>query len=583
MRPLSRFFPLALVAVLALGRPVRAAMVEAAPVVRAFELARTNPGFHQELVAQIGLAQSLSAAPQPSLAPLAAAAPTPANPWAPQAAALVRAYVAQPAVAAAVAPELAEIVGPAAAAQLHEAAANIAAKRASDRGLDAELRRMTKDLDLTDHAAASAFTAALFDNAKLHPGDAAAAVAVPDGPGRAPAARLAKPAAGRMSPAELAEFVAQNKVVSPEGLVRLTFPSGRYHPEYDAQLTALGVHRVNVADPTRQEVAALADEAHGFRVVTDKVRWVMTTRTMEEHEKQLADNSQGGKGSYASQFRKSRETTKGIKSKPAGILTVADWNKWYDVYENEVVGVDRDGKPIPGKRQGRRAVARDMGKGAELTDEFFKKDGWYGLMYYDDAGEVIGGDIYKAIPERGIFVNGYAAYRPELKPFNPAVKAFEEGNAMAARAGYKVFSFGMDTNEYGHDYSLGLMANKAGFLLQPFGEGAIMLSKIINAEKFASHADKEGRTGGYGYFGPSDALLQRYLADRDRGEQKTADQYFGRSFAAVDGVVRAANGLSSPEATVFHYYVGTAPAQRTPRGVPVVKGVMAAPPAVASQ
>lgn len=578
MRPL---FARALLAVLlASGAGLRAgaAVVEAASLVRAFEFAQSNPGFHQELVTQIGLAHSLGAAPNPTLAPLAA--PTAAaGPWAPQAAQLVAAYVSQPAAAAAVQPRLAEILGPGPAARLGEAAASFQAKRASDPKLDAELRRMTHRLDFGDPAAVQSFTAALFDNARLHPDPGVApSVSVPEGPGRAAVVRLSKPAPARMSEAELADFVAQNKVVSPEGLVRVTFPSGRYHPEYDARLAALGVHRVNVADPTREEISALADDAHGFRVVTDKVRWVMTTRTMAEHERQLADNAQGGKGSYAAQFRKSRETTKGIKAGEPGLLTVADWDKWYDVYENEVVGVDRDGRPIPGKRQGRRAVARDMGKGAELTDEFFKKDGWYGLLYYDEAGRVIGGDIYKALPERGIFVNGYAAYRPELKPFNPAVKAFEVGNELAAKAGYKVFSFGMDTNEYGHDYSLGLMANKAGFLLQPFGEGAIMLSKMLNTEKFAAHVDKEGRTAGYGYFGPSEALLRQYLADREHGTQKTADQYFGRSFSEVQGVVRSASGLSSPEATVFYYFVGTAPAQRTPRGVPVVKAPMAAAP-----
>jgi hypothetical protein len=558
-------------------------MIEAVPMARAFELARTNPGFHAELLTQIGLAQSLSVSPQPTLAPLLApAAAASANPWTPQAAALVGAYLARPAAAAAVQPQLTEALGPAAAGQLHEAAANFEAKRAANPGLDSELRQMAQGLDFTDHAAVQTFTAALFDNARLHPDASRPAVAVPDGPGRQPPVRLVKSTRAPLSSSELAEFVAKNKTVSPEGLVRLTFPSGQYHPEYEKELVALGVHRVNIAEPTRKEVSELAGDAHDFRVVSDKVRWVMTTRTMDEHEKDLADNSKGGKGSHAAQFRKSRETTKGLTTKPSGVLTVADWNKWYDVYENEVVGVDRHGVPIPGKRQGRRAVARDMGKGAALTDEFFKNDGWYGFFYYDEAGAVVGGDIYKAIADRGIFVNGYAAYRPELKPFNPSIRAFEEGNELAAKAGYKVFSFGMDTNEYGHDYSLGLMASKAGFLLQPFGEGTIMLSKMINTQKFAAHTDKEGRTGGYGYFGLSDVMLERYLADRDQGTQKTADQYFGRSFKTVDGVVRAANGFSAPEATVFNYYVGTAPALRTPRGVPVDKRPMAAPASVPS-
>ncbi len=581
MRTFPGSIAFALAVALALVPPSRAAFIEAAPLAPAFELARVNPGFRQELITQIGLASSLSAAPQPSLSAFTAPAAAPAGPWTHQAAALVGAVVARPAAAAALQPQVAAVLGPTVAAQLHDAAAEFAAKRGADAGLDAQLRQLTKGLDVEDHAAVAAFTAALFDNSHARPDASAPAVAAGEGPGRAPLVRLTKAGHPRMSAAELAEFVAKNKTVSPEGLVRLTFPSGQYHAEYDAPLKALGVHRVNIAEPSRAEVEELAGDAHDFRVVTDKVRWVMTTRTMEEHERQLADNAQGGKGSHATQFRKARESTKGAKVDPVSVLTVADWNAWYDIYENEVVGVDREGRPLPGKRQGRRAVARDMGKGAGLTDAFFKDDGWYGMLFRNEAGEVIGGDVFKGNPERGIFINGYAAYRPELKPYNPATVAFEQGNLMAAKAGYPVFSFGMDTNEYGHDYSLGLMSNKAGFLLQPFGEGTIMLSKILNTEKFAAHADKEGRTAGYGYFGPSDAVIRQYLADRDAGVQKPADLYVGRSFTADGGVVRSAHGFSAPEATVFHYYAGTAPALRTPRGVPVVKHAMAAPPAPA--
>lgn len=567
MKPLSR--SLLLLSALALCAPARAGVV-AGRLPPALELAQINPQFRQSLIAQIELAGSLSASAIPSLTPMLTASPTPADPWKAQAAALVGAYVAQPAAAAAARVQLRQALGDASAEVLQQAAARFEVRRSADSGLDAQLRKMTAGLDFTDAAAVQSFAAGLYDFARSRPeGLSAPAVSVPEGPSRAPLVALSR--AGErpaMSAAELEAYVEKNKEVSPRGLVRVTFASGDYRSEYDAALRRLGVDRVVIKTPSRGEIDALAGDVHDFRLITEKVRWVMTTRTMAEHEAMLADNKQGGKGSYASQFRKALAASENVKTK-LGVLTIEDFERWYDIYEQEIVGVGKE----EGGRVGRRAVDRDMAR--KLGAEKLSSEGWYGLFYYNDAGELVGGDIYKAVPERGLFVNGYAAYRPELKSVNPAVRAFEVGMRLAREQGYKAFSFGMDTNIVGYDYNVGLMANKAGFLLQPFPESDFILSKMLDTAKIAAVVNKQGQSGGYGYFGVKGPIVDQYRASLDAGAPKKADELLGRTFQVVDGTVRSANGLSSPETSVFWHYQGNATDPlRTPRGIQVEKRTM---------
>lgn len=567
MKPLSR--SLLLLSALALCAPARAGVV-AGRLPPALELAQINPQFRQSLIAQIELAGSLSASAVPSLAPMLTATPTPADPWKARAAALVGAYVAQPAAAAAARVQLRQALGDSSAEALQQAAARFEARRSADSGLDAQLKKMTAGLDFTDADAVQSFAAGLYDFARSRPEDLSApAVSVPEGPSRAPLVALSR--AGErpaMSAAELEAYVGKNKEVSPRGLVRVTFASGDYRSEYDAALRRLGVDRVVIKTPSRGEIDALAGDVHDFRLITEKVRWVMTTRTMAEHEAMLADNKQGGKGSNASQFRKALAASENVKTK-LGVLTVEDFERWYDIYEQEIVGVGKE----EGGRVGRRAVERDMA--SKLGAEKLAFEGWHGLFYYNDAGEMVGGDIYKAVPERGLFVNGYAAYRPELKSVNPAVRAFEVGMRLAREQGYKVFSFGMDTNIVGYDYNVGLMANKAGFLLQPFPESDFILSKMLDTVKIAAVVNKQGQSGGYGYFGVKGSLVDQYLASLDAGSPKKADELLGRSFQVVDGTVQSANGLSSPETSVFWHYQGNATDPlRTPRGIQVEKRAM---------
>ncbi len=550
--------------------PAAAAVVETARLAEALEAAGAVPAFQQALLSQIQLAGALSAQPHPDLAPLAAPAAAPAaasDPWRAQAARLVGACMAQPAAAAAVDGALRAALGDRAADDLHKAAGRFERGRANDPGLDAQLRGMTRSLDFSDPAALQAFTARLYDGARAGPDAPAPPVAVPAGAPRRPLVTLSPPGESTaMTPDELAAYTESRREVSPRGLVRVDFRSGDYRPEYDAELARLGVDRVVIKEPSRREVETLTDDRHGFHLTSEKVRWVMTARTMAEHEAALADNSQGGKGSYASQFRKQLQKSEAVRT-TLGPLTVADYERWYPIYEEEIVS-----KP-GGKRNIGLDFARKQAEKGELKD-------WYGLFYYDDAGRMVGGDIYKGMPDRGMFVNGYAAYRPELKPSNPAVRAFEVGMRLALAHGYKVFSFGQDTNFLGYDYSLGLMANKAGFLLQPFPENEIILSKVIDTAKIASVKGGQGRTGGYGDFGIKGPLVASYLASRDAGTPKRAEELLGRSFrVGPDGLVRSETGLSSAETSVFWHYRGDSPdALRTPRGVAVVERRMAPPP-----
>ncbi len=576
MAPLSRagFLLLALaVAVSAGPAPVRP--VRMAPIA---DFAAAHPGFRASLVSQINLAGALSAAPQLSLTPLLAPAPTPGDLWTPQASQFVGSLVASPAAAAEAAPQLAALVGPEAAAKLQAAAAAFAERRTADPALDAELERLSKGFDIRDLSAVEGFAASLYDNISRRPSDAGTStVAVPDGPGRAPLVTLSRPGQKpAMSPAELAAYVEKNKEVSPRGLVRVAFASGDYRPEYREALRALKVNRVTIKNPSRAEIDRLAGDEHDFRLVSEKVRWVMTTRTMDQHMADLADNSKGGKGSNASQFRKSLEKARTLTVKGPSVLTVEDWEEWYKIYEQEVVGVDN-----ATGRVGRRAVEQDMAR--KLGAEKLASEGWYGAFYYDAEGKMVGGDIYKALPERGLFVNGYAAYRASLKPFSPAVRAFDIGMALAAEKNQPLFSFGMDTNMGGYDYSLGLMANKAGFLLEPFPEGDVLLSSMIDDSPIASVVNGQGHTAGYGYFGVSDALKERYLAELEAGRPKPADQLLGRAFRRDGDTVRAQDGMTSAEATLYWHYQGTSPdSLRTPRGVRVERRRMTTPPSVAT-
>lgn len=506
---------------LLLAAPLRAAVVETVPLAPAIGSIATAPAFQAAVMTQVQLASSLSAAPAPALtlAPLtaAAAAPAPAaEPYRAEAARLVAGFVTQP---KSLKPNKDFIVanfGEATYDSLVKSSSRVASKMPANPALKAEVAEFRKTFDLSREDSVADLGAKLnaaFDNAKSAPAaDLAPAVAAGAESGtHKPLVGLLhhgeKPA---MSHAELAAYVASHEVVTPRGMKKVNFASGDYRPEYDAALKQMGVDVVVIKTPSRAEVEHYT-EKDGYYLKSEYERWVMTTRTLDEHKQAL------GKAQRVRQFENQLESSAHIPTKLIP-LTVEDFAKWYPVYEDEVVG----------KPGGKRNIGADF---AQKQADQGKLDGWYGLWYYDkeDPTKIVGGVIMKAWPERGMFVLGYAAYRPELKDVSPSVRTFAESMKLAKQLGYPVLSFGQDTNLFGYDYNLGLMSNKAGFLLTPYPEDEVVLMKVLDRSKFDSVKNGQGKSGGYFFFGikRDSPVAARYLESRDAGTPKEAQELLG--------------------------------------------------------
>ncbi|HEX4046598.1 MAG TPA: hypothetical protein VH309_02120 [Elusimicrobiota bacterium] len=542
--------------VLLLAAPAGAAFVDPVSLAPALGLAQEVPAFRASILSQVQLVGSLSGQSAPSLTPLlaaAAAAPAAADPWSAESAKLVGALAAQPAALAQYKTELRAALGDRSVEQLLRSSARLQQKAASNPDLGAQLRQLSSGLDLGDPASVSDQAArlnALFENSRSRP-DAAPAggVAADEGHAKTPLVSLVKPGETPvLSASDLEAYVAKNAVVSPRGLKRVNFASGDYHPRYDAELKRLGVDQVVIKTPSRAEVEKFTED-DGYHLKSEYERWVMTTRTLEEHKAAL------GKAQRVRQFENQLEASANIPTKIAP-LTVADFEQWYPIYEDEVVG----------KPGGKRNVARDFAQ--KLADKGALDGSWYGLFYYDpqDKTKMVGGVIMKAWPERGMFVLGYAAYRPELKDVSPSVRTFAESMKLAKSLGYKVLSFGQDTNFFGYDYNLGLMSNKAGFLLTPYPEDEIVLMKMLDTSKIASVKNKAGQTGGYMFFGlkRDSPVVARYLESRDAGAPMEAQDLLG-SDHYFDGKV-----VPAKETTVVWHYKGDDPNPlRVPVGIDV--------------
>lgn len=568
--------PLSLLAcILLLAAPLRAAMVEAVPLAPALGMVSAAPAFQVSVLNQIQLATSLSGQPAAtiSLTPLTGsiAAPAPVgDPWRPEAARLVAALVTQPATLNAHKEEVRAALGDQTSERLTKAASRLSSKAPNNPELAAEIAQTRAAVNLNDAATVADMTArlnALFENSRAASGEAAApgvaaaapAVAAGEGSGtHKPLVSLVhhgeRPA---MSRAELEAYVASHEVVTPRGMKKVNFASGDYRPEYEAPLKQMGVDVVVIKTPTRAEVAHLT-EADGYHFKSEYERWVMTTRTLDEHRTAL------GKAQRVRQFDNQLAASENTPVKIAP-LTVEDFEKWYPIYEDEVVG----------KPGGKRNIGPDYAQ--KLKDQG-KLDGWYGLFYYDQADptKVVGGVIMKAWPERGMFVLGFAAYRPELKDINPSVRTFTESMKLARSLGFNVLSFGQDTNLFGYDYNLGLMSNKAGFLLTPYPEDEVVLMKVLDPSKFASVKNGQGKTGGYFFFGikRDSPVAQRYLEARDQGRTPEAQELLG-SDHYFDGKVTPAKDV----VTGVHYKGDDPNGLRVPVGIDIVEHQMPVGPA----
>lgn len=555
IRPLSRALALSIL----LAAPSFAAVAGRAPLSSALGMAQAAPAFQASVLAQVQLLASLSGQPAAtlSLSPLTAsiASPAPAaDPWRPEAARLVAALVAQPQALSEHKAEIRAALGDQTYERLTRSASRLASKAPASPALREQLAGVRRDLDLGNPSAVTELDArlnALFENSRVKPeAPEAGPVAVGEGGARRPLVSLSR--AGEspaMSSAELEAYAAERAVVSPRGLKRVNFASGDYRPEYDAVLRRLGVDVVVIKAPSRAELSKYREE-DGYHFKSEYQRWVMTTRTLEEHKAAL------GKAQRVRQFENQLAASEKVRTE-VGPLTVENYERWYPVYEDEVVG----------KPGGKRNVALDF---ARKQAEKGSLDGWYGLFYYDaaDPSKIVGGVIMKAWPERGMFVLGYAAYRPELKDINPSVRTFHESMKLARSLGFPVLSFGQDTNFFGYDYNLGLMSNKAGFLLTPYPEDELVLMKVLDASKPASVKNGQGRSGGYFFFGVKrdSPVVERYLESKEAGSPKEAQELLGSS-RYFDGEVVPAQGT-----VVGWHYKGDDPNPlRVPVGIDVVE------------
>lgn len=531
---------------------------QSAPLKPVLVLARTVPAFKQSLINQIQLVTSLSAQAVPSLVPLTAPTAAMADPYHAETARIIGALVAQPEALAAHQEELRAALGDHGVDMLQKASARLQNAAAASESLRAQFKGLSLDASAVEQLGARLNS--VYEKAKLQP-ETSTPVAVPEGASKTPLVTLSRsgerPA---MAPAELEAYVNANSVVSPRGLKRVNFASGDYRSDYDAALRGFGVDQVVIKGPSRFELSRFKEE-DGYHLKSEYVRWVMTTRTLEEHEALL---SSGGRKQFKAQLKASEEVPLEI-----GPLTVEKFEQWYPIYEEEVVG----------KPGGKRNVALDFArKLAEKGD--LAKAGWYGLFYYDalDPARMIGGVIMKAWPERGMFVLGYAAYREEAKgkedkkkDLSLSVRTFVTSMKLARELGFKVLSFGQDTNFFGYDYTLGLMHNKAGFLLTPYPEDEIVLLKMLTAEKIAAVKNRNGHSAGYLFFGINreSPLVERYLDFREsQGKPKEAQELLGGNYFTPEI-------LPAAQTTVVRRFKGDDPnLSRTPIGIPVVDGEM---------
>jgi hypothetical protein len=556
MRQFARPLFLALL----LASPAAAAFVETASLAPALDLVAAAPAFRTSIMSQIQLVSSLSAAPTPTLTPLLTAAPTLSDPYRAQSAQLVGALAAQPEAIAEISASLRAALGDQPVDQLQKASARIHASVAAHPELATQLAGLRQGLDLSNASALTEFasrTNVVFDNSRAAAASAGAPVTVDHASTRRPLVSLVHPGEKpAMTEPELEAYIAEHTVVTPRGLTRVNFASGDYRPEYDATLRRLGADMVVIKNPSRAEFDKFKEE-DGYHFKSEYERWVMPTRSVDEHMAALA------KPDRQRQFRKALASSEGIPVK-VGPLTVAQYEQWYPIYEDEVVG----------KPGGKRNIALDYARKLDAKGELAKD--WYGLFFYDktDPSKMTGGVIMKASPERGMFILGFAAYRPELKDANPMTRVFAEAAKLAHSLGYKVFSFGQDTNFFGYDYSLGLMGSKAGFLLNPYPEDEVVLLKMLDTTKIASVTNAQGKNGGYFFFGikRDSAVAQRYLAARDEGKTPEAQDLLG-STHYFDGQV-----VSSKDTVLGLHFRGDDPnAIRVPVGIDVVEAPMAPP------
>ena len=543
-----------------LAAPAAAGVVEM-PLAGTIGLAQRVPAFRESMLAQIQLATSLSAQSAPSLTPLLTAAPSPADPWRAESGRLVAALAAQPQALAASQPQLRAALGDLGVDLLQKASARIQTSADTHPELRAQIDFLRRTMDLSDPAAGQDIAGrlnAIFENSALHAPAPGSPVSVPEGPGKKPLVGLGR--AGErpaMNAAELEDYVRRNTITSPRGLTRVNFASGEYRSSYDAALRKLGVEMLVIKAPSRAEVGRFQEE-DGYHLKSEYVRWVTPTHTLDEHD--AMQPNQRNRKSFREMLRSSDNIPHEVVP-----LTLEKFDEWYPIYEDEVVN----------KPGGKRNVARDWAR--KLQADGLLGERW-ACFYYDpkEPTRMIGGVLMRAWPEKGMLVGNFAAYRPELKNASPSVRTFAEGLKLAKALGLPVFSLGEDTNFYGYDYNIGLMANKATLLVTPYPSDEVVMMKVLDTTKIASNKNKQGQNAGYFFFGikRDSPLVGRYLASREtEPKPKEAQDLMG-------GLFYTPEILPAAEVTVARYFENDDPnPPRIPTGIEMVRQKMAPPKA----
>lgn len=532
-----------------------AAVVEVA-LAPALGLATRVPAFRDSMMSQIQLTTSLSAQPSPTLTPLLTATPSSIDPYRAETGRLVAALAAQPQALAANQAQLRAALGDHGVDLLLKASARLQASAEAQPELRQQLDGVSRMIDLNNPQYGTELSGrlnAIFENSAIRATAENLPVADTGGPAKKPLVTLGR--AGErpaMTAQELEDYVHKNAVTSPRGLKRVNFASGDYKPSYDEALRAQGVEMVVIQKPSRAEIGKFKEE-DGYHLKSEYVRWVTPTHTLEEH-----DAMQPHQRNVRS-FHQMLKMSDGI---PVVVeqLTQEKFDQWYPIYESEVVN----------KPGGKRNVARDFV--AKQREEGLLGQRW-GAFYYDpkDPKKMLGGVLFRAWTERGMLVGNFAAYSPELKDASPSVRTFATGLKLARQLGLPVFSLGQDTNFYGYDYNIGLMANKAGLLVTPYPSEDIVVMKVLDTAKVASVKNKQGQSAGYFFFGikRESPLVERYLASRESGPApKEAEDLLGGRFYTPEV-------LPASAVTIGRYFHGDDPnPPRTPIGIEVVRSPM---------
>ncbi len=543
-----------------LAAPAAAGVVEVA-LTPALGLASRIPAFRESMMSQIQVATSLSAQSSPTLAPLLTATPSPIDPYRAESGRLVAALAAQPQVLAANQAQLRSALGDHGVDLLLKASARFQANADAHPELRAQIDSLRRTVDLSNPAAGQDISGRLnmiFENSAHQTPAENLAVADPGGSAKKPLIALGR--AGErpaMTASELEAYVHKNTVTSPRGLKRVNFASGDYKPSYDKALRALGVDMAVIKAPSRAEVGRFS-ERDGYHLKSEYVRWVTPTHTLDEHD--AMQPHQRNRKSFHDMLKASGGLT--VKVEP---LTLAKFDEWYPIYEDEVVN----------KPGGKRNVARDWAR--KLQADGLLGERW-AVFYYDpkEPARMLGGVLMRAWPEKGMLVGNFAAYRPELKDSSPSVRTFSEGLTLAKTLNLPVFSLGEDTNFYGFDYNIGLMANKATLLMTPYPSDEVVLMRVLDTAKIAENKNKQGQNAGYFFFGikRDSPFVARYLTSREaEAKPKEAQDLLGGLFYTPE--ILPAAGV-----TVARHFANDDPnAFRTPTGIDVIKEKMAAPKA----